>query len=143
MDGRLALDGYRETAVAASSDVFEAGSTSYDANGFLTGVTDATKAANSRTFVNDASGTALLVNQNGMAERQLVVNGEVMGRYGVGLNEVTPRSGDGDPNFAKASPTSTSATSRSTATTRAPVLFTNFKELVTLADFAGAFERPA
>jgi hypothetical protein len=53
----------------------------YDANGSLTGIADSTKASNSRSFINDASGLALLVNQNGMVERQLVVNGEVMGRY--------------------------------------------------------------
>ena len=64
------------------------------------GVTDSTKSANIRSFVYDAAGRALQVNQAGNVERQLIVNGEVLGRYGVGIDEVTPRGSDANPNFA-------------------------------------------
>ena len=94
-------EGYQEKTIAATSTVFQPGTTTngYDVNGNLISVTDSTKASNNRTFVNDAAGRALFVNQNGNVERQLIVNGEVLGRYGVGIDEVTPRVGDGDPNF--------------------------------------------
>ncbi|MFJ4294216.1 hypothetical protein ACIP1U_31305 [Cupriavidus sp. NPDC089707] len=32
--------------------------------------------------------------------RQLVVNGEVIGQHGVGINPVTPLDGQGNPNFS-------------------------------------------
>jgi hypothetical protein len=33
-------------------------------------------------------------------QRQLIVNGNVLGRYGVGINEITPKDSAGNPNFA-------------------------------------------
>jgi hypothetical protein len=94
-------EGYQQKIIAATGTTFQPGSTTngYDANGNLVSVADSTKAANNRSFVNDAAGRALYVVQNGNVERQLVVNGEVLGRYGVGIDEVTPRVGDADPNF--------------------------------------------
>ncbi|WP_281718221.1 hypothetical protein [Pandoraea apista] len=61
------LDGYKEARVDGSSDKFNPGSTtsSYDVNGNLISVTDSTKAENNRTFVNDAQGHVLYVNQGG------------------------------------------------------------------------------
>ncbi|MBK6006911.1 LysM peptidoglycan-binding domain-containing protein [Ramlibacter ginsenosidimutans] len=73
----------------------------YDANGFLVGVVDSSQHANDRTLVNDATGHALYVNQGGNIQRQLVVNGEVLGTYGVGVDPNNPASGaNNNPNFA-------------------------------------------
>ncbi len=43
------------------------------------------------------------MNQGGQVQRQVVVNGEVLGRYGIGLNPVAPYNGGGDPNFSQIS----------------------------------------
>jgi YD repeat-containing protein len=73
----------------------------YDANGFLVGYADSSQAANNRSFVNDAAGRVLWVNQAGNVQRQLVVNGEVLGVYGAGVNPANPASGvASNPNFA-------------------------------------------
>lgn len=73
----------------------------YDLNGFLVGVVDSSQHANDRTVVNDATGHALYVNQGGNIQRQLVVNGEVLGTYGVGVDPNNPASGaNNNPNFA-------------------------------------------
>ena len=77
---------------------FNAGNdpTYYDGNGYLIGVTDGTRASNGRTFVNDVSGQALQVTQNGNVEHQLVVNGQVLGQYGSVVDPVNPRATSGD-----------------------------------------------
>ncbi|HEX6363015.1 MAG TPA: LysM peptidoglycan-binding domain-containing protein, partial [Albitalea sp.] len=95
------FEGYKEDRVEGTSTQFEPGSTQnrYDVNGNLVGVSDATKAENDRTFVNDLAGRALLVNQGGHVQRQLVVESEVLGRYGMALDEVQPRDGSGNPQF--------------------------------------------
>lgn len=96
------FDGYKEARVDGSSDKFNPGSTtsSYDVNGNLISVTDSTKAENNRTFVNDAQGHVLYVNQGGHAQRQLVVDGEVLGRYGDMINPNAPQDPNtGNPNF--------------------------------------------
>lgn len=72
----------------------------YDVNGQLMRIDDQRDDANDRTFVNDASGRALLVDQGGNLQRQLIVNGEVLGRFGVGLDELEPRGSNGAPHFA-------------------------------------------
>jgi YD repeat-containing protein len=72
----------------------------YDVNGQLMRIDDQRDDANDRTFINDASGRALLVDQGGNLQRQLIVNGEVLGRFGVGLDELEPRGSDGAPHFA-------------------------------------------
>ncbi|MGN8064570.1 LysM peptidoglycan-binding domain-containing protein [Ralstonia sp. 22111] len=94
-------EGYQEGGVSASSSDGSSGSTAeqYDANGFLIGLSDSTKGANNRSFVNDANGHILQKNQQGNLLNQLVVNGQVMGTYGVGTDAVTPTNGDGDPNY--------------------------------------------
>jgi YD repeat-containing protein len=91
------FDGYLAKTIEGTSSVSRPGTTlqSYDVNGFLVGVTDSTAPANSRTFVNDASGRALFVDQGGKIQRQLIVNGEVLGIYGA-----APQSSGSNPTFA-------------------------------------------
>jgi YD repeat-containing protein len=97
------FDGYKEGTISgAASSGSSPGSTTetYDANGFLVGITDSTMGSNNRTFINDANGRALMVTQNTNVQRQMVVNGEVLATYGVGIDRVTPKNGDGSPRFA-------------------------------------------
>ena len=96
------FDGYKEARVDDTSDKFDPGSTTsdYDVNGNLTSVTDSTKPENNRTFVNDAQGHVLYVNQGGHTQRQLVVDGEVLGRYGDMINPDVPQDPNtGNPSF--------------------------------------------
>lgn len=72
---------------------------SYDGNGFLVGVDDTIKDVNDRTIVNDASGKVLFIKQAGHIQRQLVVNGEVLGRYGEAVDANQPRNEVGTPVF--------------------------------------------
>ena len=92
---------YRLSGITANSTLFQSGSTTdrYDANAELIGVTDSTQSANNRDLVNDAAGRALYVNQGGHVQRQLIVNGEVLGRYGELINASTPRDANGVPSF--------------------------------------------
>jgi nucleoid-associated protein YgaU len=90
----------------------------YDANGFVSQIVQEDEALMGRTFVNDAQGRTLLVNQGsgggnssyarvqnaqayvggwlgnesrpGHTQRQLVVNGEVMARYGDAAEDFLP-----------------------------------------------------
>jgi YD repeat-containing protein len=97
------FEGYQVTVTNGASSIQLPGSSTqqYDANGFLVGVVDSTQSNNNRTFVNDASGRALFVNQAGHIQRQLIVNGEVLGLYGAGVNAQSPASGyNNNPNFA-------------------------------------------
>jgi len=100
--GLQRFEGYKQGTVSGTSTKMDPGTTtsSYDVNGNLVGITDSTKWQNNRTFVNDVSGHVLMVNQGGNAVRELVVNGEVIGQHGVGINPVTPRDGNGNPNFS-------------------------------------------
>ncbi|QNB08849.1 LysM peptidoglycan-binding domain-containing protein [Herbaspirillum frisingense] len=94
------FEGYKPGTTYGNSQG-QSGSTvnSYDVNGNLVAITDTTRSANNRSFVNDAAGHALYVNQGGNVERQVVVNGEVIGRYGVGVNGSRPTDSNGNPNF--------------------------------------------
>lgn len=96
------MEGYKESTITGSSSLFNPGTTTnaYDVNGNLVAITDSTLGSNNRTIVNDINGQALLVNQAGNVQRTVVVNGEVLGRYGVGINAATPRDSAGNPNFA-------------------------------------------
>ena len=80
------MEGYRQGTTSAKSTYFQPGSTtySYDANGYLTAVTDATETKNNRTLVNDAAGQILYKSQNGKTERTLIAAGQQVARYGVG-----------------------------------------------------------
>ena len=94
-------EGYQEGGVSAASSDGSSGSTGeqYDANGFLVGLSDSTQGANNRSFVNDANGHILRKSQQGNLLNQLVVNGQVMGTYGVGTDAITPTNSDGNPNY--------------------------------------------
>ena len=94
------MEGYKEKTISGSSTVLQGGTTTqaYDANGYLVGITDSTLGAKNRTFVNDAAGRALMVNQGGNIQRQLIVNGEVLGRYGTMVDDKNPQT-QGTPNF--------------------------------------------
>lgn len=95
------FEGYKEASIAATSTLFEPGSTvdHYDANGHLAWVNDTTKGENNRSFVNDQAGTVLQVTQGVQVQRELVANGQVMARYGVGIDPLKPRDDDGNPRF--------------------------------------------
>jgi YD repeat-containing protein len=74
---------------------------SYDANGYLVGIDDSAENTFDRSFVNDASGRVLRSLQAGNALRNVIANGEVLGRHGVGVNEVDPHNArSNDANFA-------------------------------------------
>ena len=91
-------EAYLETRIDGSSSLFTPGSTvkAYDANGHLTGINDTTKGENNRSFVNDISGKALYADQGGQIQRQLIVNGEVLGRYGQLINDKEQRNSAGN-----------------------------------------------
>lgn len=95
------FEGHQASKTHVTSTLQTVGSTTYqyDANGFLVGITDSTQGANDRVFVNDAMGKALFVNQQGRIERQLVVNGEVLGVYGAAVDREKPRDANDNPNF--------------------------------------------
>lgn len=96
-------DGYKADVTHGVSTRLNSGDVTqiYDKSGFLVGVTDSRQTNNNRSFVNDANGIALYVNQGGHVQRQLVVNGEVLGIYGVGTDPDNPASsGNSNPNFA-------------------------------------------
>lgn len=96
-------DGYVASVTEGTSSRLQPGTTrqNHDANGLLVEITDSTQPANNRRFVNDANGRALFVNQAGHVQRQMVVNGEVLARYGVAVNGNNPASGyQNNPNFA-------------------------------------------
>ncbi len=71
----------------------------YDANGHLVMVDDNHLTGYGRVFINDAEGRALYVRRDDKEERQFIVNGEVLGRYGIGPHELRPVDGAGYPNF--------------------------------------------
>jgi hypothetical protein len=98
---RAKFDGYKEKSLHATSTKFEEGQTDsfYDVNGNLVRIDDHKKDQNDRTLVNDLAGHALYVKQGTAIRRQVVVNGEVLGRYGIGVDEKKPRDKDGNPNF--------------------------------------------
>ncbi|AMO24179.1 hypothetical protein UC35_16715 [Ramlibacter tataouinensis] len=95
------FDGYKEGVVRGTSNKMQPGTTtnSYDANGFLVKVDDSTKDSYDRRFVNDLGGQVLAVNQGGNVLRQLIVNGEVLARYGMAPSELQPKTKQGDPNM--------------------------------------------
>lgn len=96
------FEGHQASVTTGRSTALDPGSSTqgYDKNGFLVSVTDSTYTANNRVFVNDAEGRALYVNQGGRIQRQLIVNGEVLGLYGIGVDPQKPRDSNNNPNFA-------------------------------------------
>lgn len=96
------FDAYKEARVDAWSTQNQPGATleSFDAMGNLRGIDDTTNNNNDRSFVNDLAGRALYDIQAGNVQRQLIVNGDMLGRYGLGIDELTPKDSAGNPNFA-------------------------------------------
>lgn len=106
---QVRFEGYKEAAVRATSTKLEPGTTTdrYDVNGNLIALTDSSKSENNRSFVNDLAGRVLQSSQNGKVQRELLVNGQVMGRYGVAVDPLKPRNDDGNPNFTSVADFST------------------------------------
>ncbi|KHK58654.1 hypothetical protein PI87_02585 [Ralstonia sp. A12] len=98
------FEGYKEASVTGfrSDNAGQSGTTldHYDVNGNLIEVEDTTKDANSRVFVNDANGNILQKTQQGNVLQQLVVDGQVYGTYGTGVDPTKPTNDNGDPNYA-------------------------------------------
>lgn len=65
----------------------------------LTGIVDVTQQGSNRTLVSDMEGHVLYSEQADQIQRQLVVNGEVLGRYGHIRDEDNPSGPNGAPNF--------------------------------------------
>nr|WP_282581100.1 LysM peptidoglycan-binding domain-containing protein [Ralstonia insidiosa] len=97
------FEGYKEASVTGfrSDNAGQSGTTldHYDVNGNLVEVEDTTKDANSRAFVNDANGNILQKTQQGNVLQQLVVDGQVYGTYGIGVDPTKPTNDNGDPNY--------------------------------------------
>jgi YD repeat-containing protein len=77
-----------------------AATTEYDANGHQKRIVDGGMPANNRNIYSDAAGRALLVDQGGKLHRQLIVNGEVLGSHGIGLDDLRPKDDKKAPRFA-------------------------------------------
>jgi YD repeat-containing protein len=82
------MEGYREGVTSATSTYFQAGSTTntYDKNGFLTQVTDATLAANNRSLINNAAGQIVQKLQGGLTQRTALFAGQQLAVYGDGMS---------------------------------------------------------
>jgi YD repeat-containing protein len=98
------FEGYKESKVEGASTVLRPGTTNshYDANGFLVSVDEPTMTADNRTFINDLNGQVIAVREGDQLEhleREFIVNGEVLARYGSGADPTTPRDNFGRPNF--------------------------------------------
>jgi hypothetical protein len=104
------FDGYKEMSVTAWRDGQEGGTVTneYDVNGFLTKVlgaplwdSDSRYWRDTQTFVNDADGHVLYKEEQGNRLRQLVVNGNVVGVFGVGTDPTRPTKPSGDPKYTE------------------------------------------
>jgi YD repeat-containing protein len=109
-----AYDGYVESKATVGTGGYKDGDewyfahtgtvvSKYDANGHLAQIDDHSQDGNDKLFYNDAAGQALLMKQGTellghKLQRQLIVNGEVLGRFGIGPNELKPRGAEG-PDF--------------------------------------------
>jgi YD repeat-containing protein len=97
------FEGYVEQKTVTTTTKSNTGTgtstSSYDANGFLIGVDDATEYTLDKTITNDAAGRVLRVYQNGNKLYNSIVNGEVLGKFGVGPNELDPRTNKNQANF--------------------------------------------
>jgi len=97
-----AQEGYREATITGEhvgQGIKGITTQTHDANGFLIEVGDSQQPAKHRHFVNDAAGKVLYANQGGHVQRQLIVNGEVLGRYGEAVDPNEPASAQGVPVF--------------------------------------------
>ena len=98
------FDGYQQASVTGHG-IGGTGVTinRYDVNGRLVGVSDSSMPANDRSFINDAQGLVLQSTQGTNVLRQLIVGGQVLGRYGMGIDEADPRDSNGEPRFTSVS----------------------------------------
>ncbi|MDQ0069692.1 YD repeat-containing protein [Variovorax boronicumulans] len=94
-------EGYRQLTTLGTSTVTNPGGTvwEYGNGGELTAVNDVTKPLDNRSFVSDISGTIVYAEQAGQGQHQLVVNGQVLGRYGSIRDENNPTLPNGTPFF--------------------------------------------
>jgi YD repeat-containing protein len=97
------FDGYKEAVIDGSRDdnTYDPGKTvnGYDVNGNLVSVQDSTKGENNRSFINDAGGVALQKSQQGHVLTQLVVDGQVFGQIGSGIDPSMPLDNDGNQRY--------------------------------------------
>ncbi|WP_374428136.1 LysM peptidoglycan-binding domain-containing protein [Ideonella dechloratans] len=95
------FEGYSEQKTVTTSTKFSTGTTisTFDANGFLAAVDDTTENTLDKSIVNDAAGRVLRVYQNGNNLWTHIVNGEILGKFGVGPNELDPRTSKNKANF--------------------------------------------
>lgn len=102
------MDGYKEGGTYVGGEDLDPGreSYAYDQNGRLVAVKDHTQPLNDRSFVNDANGVVVQTVQAGRVLRNLVVNGEVIGQYGVGPDANHPSNDNGSPNLQTVNTTS-------------------------------------
>ncbi|MBA2675084.1 LysM peptidoglycan-binding domain-containing protein, partial [Ramlibacter sp.] len=88
----LSLEGYQEKTVTATrGDLSTKSWKHYDGSGGLSEASDESQANSYRKFVNDEGGRAVYVNQGNHVQRELIVNGEVLGRYGEVVDETKPK----------------------------------------------------
>ena len=85
------FDSYKQNQITStrSDNTGNPGKTTlnYDVNGYLTAITDEDKSKNNRSFINDVSGQVLKKTQESNVLKNLVVNGQVLGTYGTGIDQ--------------------------------------------------------
>jgi LysM repeat protein len=88
----LNADGYKQWKITGDdgNGHVAVDTSSYDANGNLVAIDDSNGTNDDRTFVNDAQGHVLRKTQEGNALNELVVDGNVIARFGVGTDPNDP-----------------------------------------------------
>jgi YD repeat-containing protein len=105
--GLLKRDAYKESTLSGtSSGAFVPATTTngYDVNSNLVSIADSGNSGNNRSFINDDAGRVLQKTQGGAVERQLVANGEVLGRFGGALADFNFSYTPISASFPKANP---------------------------------------
>jgi YD repeat-containing protein len=92
------FEGYVQAKASASG----AGTTTsgHDLDGNLRKIEDTVTPANNRSFITDAQGRVLLARQGDHVQRELIVNGESLGNFGVGPDTRNPLDPFRQPQFA-------------------------------------------
>jgi YD repeat-containing protein len=72
----------------------------HDLDGNLGKIEDSVTPANNRSFITDAQGRVLLARQGDHVQRELIVNGESLGNFGVGPDTLNPLDPFHQPQFA-------------------------------------------
>jgi LysM repeat protein len=72
----------------------------HDLDGNLRKIEDSVTPANNRSFITDAQGRVLLARQGDHVQRELIVNGESLGNFGVGPDTRNPLDPFRQPQFA-------------------------------------------